>query len=349
MIRRWLRGCLLPSALCLTTVGCTTTLESLTGGLVGGLAPAAGDEQRPPRSDELPTRDQVRLCLDAGREMDRAHNDEGSLDQYERVLSLDPSNFTAMRRLCVLYDRQARWDQAEAMYKKIAKIKPKDADIWSDWGYSFYLRAGKKNWSEAENKLRYALQLDPQHARAHTNLGMVLGHLERYGEAYTEFRAAQLSEAEAHCDIAFVYWSQGKMDQAKHECRTAREMDSSCLKARDMLAALEKGPPPPEAERTASGRRTRAGTLTAAQWDAEHEAARKAVADMNGSGAAPAGGITEIQQTAATEKPWQTGGPITMPNGTRWMPVNPGTPPKLPSPPPPTPVPAGTTGMVTFD
>ncbi len=352
MIRRWLRGCVLPSALCVTTVGCTASWDSLTGGLVGSPAPAVSvpsDQQRPPRSDDLSAQDQVRLCLDTGREMDKAHNDEAALEQYERVLSFDPSNFPAMRRLCVLYDRQARWDKAEAMYKKVAQIKPKDADLWSDWGYSFYLRAGDKNWAEAEHKLRYALQLNPQHARAHTNLGMVLGHQKRYDEAYREFRAAQLSEAEAHCDLAFVYWSQGNMEQAKKECRTARDMDSSCLKARDMLAALEKGPPPADADRTASGRRNRASTLTSAQWEAEREAARKAVAGMStSSSASPPSGTSDVQQTSATEKPWQSGGPITMPNGTRWMPVNSSTPPKLPTPPAPTPVPGGTPGTITF-
>ena len=339
MIRRWLRGCLLTSALCLAAVGCTSSWESLTGGLVGGPAPesnATGTQPTAP-ADGLSVPDQVRLCLDTGRQLDKAGNDEGALEQYERVLSLDPSNFTAMRRLCVLYDRQARWDKAEELYRKVAKVRPKDADILSDWGYSFFLRAGDKNWREAEAKLRHALQIDPQHARAHNNLGLVLGELKRYPEAFAEFRAAQLSEAEAHCDMAFVYWSQGKMEEAKQECRVARDMDTSCLKARDMLAALEKAPHPPDGDRTAwSGKKPRASTLSAAQWEAEREAARKAV---TGSGASSA---------PADPKPWQGSGPITMPSGTRWMPVNSGATAPAPTPPAP-PAPAGAAATVTFE
>jgi Flp pilus assembly protein TadD len=339
MIRRWLRGCLLPSALCLSAVGCTTSLESLTGGLVAGPAPAAAPAgEQTARTGDLSASDTVRLCLDAGREMDKAGKDDGALEQYERVLTLDPNNFTAMRRLCVLYDRQARWDRAEAMYKTVAKARPKDADIWSDWGYSFFLRAGDKNWAEAEVKLRHALELYPQHARAHSNLGLVLGHLKRYPEAFAEFRAAQLSEAEAHCDMAFVYWSQGKMDEAKHECRVARDTDSSCLKARDMLTALEKGPPPAAAGKTEwSGKKPRASTLSAAQWQAEHEAARRAVGSSS-TGAAPA---------PADVKPWQEPGPITMPSGTRWMPVKSGA--ASPTPAPAAPPSGGNSGTVTFE
>jgi Tfp pilus assembly protein PilF len=331
MFRRWLRACLVPPALCLAAAGCVPSVESLTGGLVGGPAPGArGADERPTaRADELAPRDQLRLCLDTGREMDRAENDEGALEQYEHVLQLDPSNYAAMRRLCVIYDRQAKWDKAEEFYKKVAKANPNDAEVWCDWGYSFYLRAGDKNWAEAEAKLRHALQLHAQHARAHVNLGMVLGQLKRYPEAFAAFRAAQLSEAEAHCDMAFVYWSQGQMEQAKQECRVARDMDTSCLKARDMLAALEKGPRPPEANRGGQAdRKPRASTLTPAQWEAEREAARRAVAAGAGSG------------------PDKTG-PVTLPSGARWMPTNPSgtTPPPYP---PPAPTSGGTPGTITL-
>lgn len=232
MVRRWLRGCLLPSALCLAAVGCTTSVESLTGGLIAG-APAIlkeGDEAPPSRAGgDLSADDQLRLHLDAARRMDKAGQDDGALAEYERVLALDPANYTAMRRLCVLYDCRGDKDdfkKAEELYRKVTKLKPKDPDVWNDWGYSFYLRTGKEacqeNWAEAEKKLRQALKLDPQHARAHANLGLVLGQMGRYDEALREFRAAQLSESEAHCDLAFVYLTKGKLEDAKQECRIAR-------------------------------------------------------------------------------------------------------------------------------
>jgi Tfp pilus assembly protein PilF len=348
MIRRWFRGCLLPSALCLAAVGCTTSVESLTGGLIAGpsAGPRPADDAPPHASDDLPPDQQARLCLDTARELDRAGDDESALQQYEHLLTLDPGNVTAMRRLCVLYDRQARWDKAEEFYKKLARSRPNDADLWSDWGYSFYLRAGEKNWTEAETRLRQALKINPKHERAHSNLGLVLGQLKRYPEAYQEFRAAQLNDAEAHCDLAFVYWTQNKMDEAKKECRKARDMDSSCLKARDMLATLEKPPQPREdkgkgrdGDRTASSRsdgHPRASALTSEQWEAERELARRIVAN----------GVTGTPAPAADRAaPPQTPGPITLPSGTRWMPVNAGA---TPTAAPQAPATGGTQGTVTF-
>ncbi|HKI37702.1 MAG TPA: tetratricopeptide repeat protein, partial [Gemmataceae bacterium] len=264
MIRRWLRGCLLPTALCLTAIGCTPSVESLTGGFITTGAPAAKDEsdaQAARGRDELPADDQLRLHLDTARQLDKAGNDAGALEQYEQVLALDPSNFTAMRRLCCLYDRRGSredFKKAEELYRKVAKVKPNDPEVWSDWGYSLFLRTDKEtckeNWAEAEKKLRQALKLNPLHARAHNNLGLVLGQLERYDEAFREFRAAQLSEAEAHCDMAVIYLNKGKLEEAKQACRMAREKEPSNTQARELLLALEQPPHPRETD-DARGRR----------------------------------------------------------------------------------------------
>src|SRR5262249_5894362 len=148
------------------------------------------------------------------QEMDTAGNDEGALQQYEKILAAEPGNPIAMRRLCVLYDRRGAFEKAEPLYKKLAALHPKDADLIADWGYSCYLRAGKENWAEAEKKLRRALELNPGLARAHNNLGMVLGQRERYDDALREFRVAGLSEAQAHCNLAFVYWTKYRLDEA---------------------------------------------------------------------------------------------------------------------------------------
>jgi Flp pilus assembly protein TadD len=351
MLRRWLRGCLLPSAFCLSAVGCTTSVESLTGGLVtsGVSSPKENADLAPARgSNDLTATDQLRLHLDAARNMDKAGNDEGALAEYERVLALDSVNLTAMRRLCVLYDRRGSKDdfkRAEELYRKVAKARPKDADVWSDWGYSLYLRTEKEgckeNWAESEKKLRQALKLDPQHARAHGNLGLVLGQTERYDEAFREFRAAQLNDSEAHCDMAFVYWTKGQLEQARQECRLAREKDPSNSKARDMLAALDQSSHPhtkPAGSSRADGRKPRASTLSDADWQAEREAARRVVA--GGAVAAP------IAPAATDGRGAPSPGPIVMPSGARWMPVNSGAAPagKLPAP-----VTGATEGTITLD
>src|SRR5262249_9798476 len=97
-----------------------------------------------------------------------------------------------------------------------------------------------KNYAEAEKKLRRALELDRNHNRALCNLGLVLGHQKRYQEAFQAFRAAGVSEADAHCNLGFVYWSQGKLDDARRECKAALEKRAGSTKPMDMLAQLDR-------------------------------------------------------------------------------------------------------------
>jgi Flp pilus assembly protein TadD len=365
MIRRWLCGCVLSSALSLGVAGCTSSLEQLTGGLMNGLTPGPKDGGDAPAhgGDELSSNEQLRLHLEGAREMDKAGKDDAALAEYERVLQLDRSNFTAMRRLCVLYDRRGSredFKKAEEMYQKVTKLHPKDADIWNDWGYSLYLRTEKEhnqeNWKEAETKLRHALQLEPQLDRAHTNLGLVLGGLNRFDEAFREFRAAHLSESEARCDMAYIYLTKGRFEDAKQECRIARDLDPGNNKALEMLAKLDQ--PPRSRERTAArpgagSRGPRPAIDTADRDEKEHELARQTVAAMYGSAAAPG---------ESNAGPWQPPtGPIAMPSGHVWMPVKTGAMPVMPAPTPvpvpaaptpaPVPVPAtssGTEGTITY-
>jgi Flp pilus assembly protein TadD len=121
--------------------------------------------------------------------------------------------------------------------------------LYSDWGYSYYLR---NNWTEAEKQLRHSLELNAHNEHAHCNLGLVLGQQGRYPEALHEFQATPMSEAQARCNLAFVYWSQNKIEDAQRECRLARQMEPQCVQAKDLLARLEAPRDPMQARASAA-------------------------------------------------------------------------------------------------
>jgi tetratricopeptide (TPR) repeat protein len=218
------------SGLILALTGCAATTTSLTTAVM----PAA-----PAAHDELPKDKQLQTTLTFARNLDKSGSDDGAVEQYEKVLQLSPDHPEALRRLAVLYDRRADFTNAEAAYKKLARMHTRDADLMCDWGYSYYLR---NNWREAEAKLRRALEIDKSHARARCNLGLVLGQQDRFDEAFMLFRQAGLEEADAHCDLAFVYWTRGKSyyDRARRECMLARQLNPACGKAQELLAQLDE-------------------------------------------------------------------------------------------------------------
>jgi tetratricopeptide (TPR) repeat protein len=233
---RFRHGVIAPAlgGLMLTFAGCAVTSASLTTAVM----PAA-----PAAHDELPKDKQLQTTLTFARNLDKSGNDDGAVEQYEKVLRLSPDHPESLRRLAVLYDRRADFTNSEAAYKKLARSHSRDADFMCDWGYSLYLR---NNWREAEAKLRRALEIDKSHARARCNLGLVLGQQDRFDEAFTLFRQAGLEEADAHCDLAFVYWTRGKgyYDRARRECVLARQLNPACSKAQELLAQLDQAQSP---------------------------------------------------------------------------------------------------------
>src|SRR5207248_11440426 len=144
-----------------------------------------------------------------------------------RVIALDPNNLYALRRLAILYDCVGKPDRSENLYQKLAKAAPRDATLFNDWGRHYYLANA---FREAENKYRIALQLDSNLTLARCNLALALGRQDRYSEAFQTFCQAGLKEAEAHCNLGFIFFTQGKLDQARQECCTAHQLDPSCRK-----------------------------------------------------------------------------------------------------------------------
>jgi Flp pilus assembly protein TadD len=298
-----------------------------------------------PRAGELPTTQAIQVALSIGQSAEKAGNEDAALEQYEKVRALDKDNVQAARRLAVLYDKHGEFSKADAEYRKVVKVRPRDPDVFNDWGYSHYLR---NHSSEAEKHLRHALALAPDHARAHCNLGLVLGQQERYSEALQAFRDAHLSEAEAHCDLAFIYLTKGKLEDARREAQAASKLDSGCTKARDVLAKLETMPPPASAVKTASAKEARpprspAKRPSREELKAQAEAAVAGVIILDNASSLPTAAPVAPAANASSPVVYQS------PNGTKWIPVSKSEPrPAVPSTSPP-PSDGGVSGTITFE
>ena len=81
----------------------------------------------------------------------------------------------------MLYDIQGDSSRSLAEYKLAIEAEPKNPDVFSDLGYYYFKR---ENLSDAERELRKALEIDPKHAKALTNLGMVLAGEKRFDESF---------------------------------------------------------------------------------------------------------------------------------------------------------------------
>lgn len=160
-------------------------------------------------------------------------------------------------RLAVLHSQQGDFTSVTECFQKALQQQPRNPDIYCDWGYCQY---SQNRWQEAEQSLRQAIALAPQHGRVHNNLALLLARTNRVQEALAEFAAAGRSPAEAYENVAFALTLEQRLSEAQYFCQTALSCDptsktanklNSTLSAR--LNATPGGNPTPGSESSLAG------------------------------------------------------------------------------------------------
>lgn len=135
---------------------------------------------------------------------------------YQKILDKEPNHAEAHHRLAVIADQQQDARTADEHYLKALTMNRRDADLLSDMGYSLYLR-GK--YDQSESRLKEALEANPYHRGAQSNLGLVYGRQGKYDQALAAFRQAG-TESEAQKNIAQIF-PNGRPGSAPDQSGTA--------------------------------------------------------------------------------------------------------------------------------
>jgi Flp pilus assembly protein TadD len=212
-------------------MGCMTLPAMLTP--PNPVLPTAESSAKAAKS--LPPNEGAHLCLQLAETMEQRGYYAEAANQCEKARQLNPK-LDLSYRLALLYDQMGDGPRALTEYQRAVSLKPRDANLLSDLGYCYY---NNGNWAEAEKALRQALEIDGKHQRARINLGLTLGMQGQYDEALETFSSV-VSPAEAHCNLAFVFLTQGKRDEAQQAYRKALTLDPNHPLARAALAKFEE-------------------------------------------------------------------------------------------------------------
>ena len=89
---------------------------------------------------------------------------------YVEVIESAPDNATAHHGLAMVADLSEQWSDAEYHYRQALRIRPQDANLLCDIGYSYLLQ---NRYSEASRYLNHAVEINPNHESAQMNLAML--------------------------------------------------------------------------------------------------------------------------------------------------------------------------------
>ncbi len=122
-------------------------------------------------------------------------------------------------------------DGAIAEYRTAIQLRPDDAATHSELGNAL---AAQGKLDEAVAEYRTAIRLKPDRAESHNGLGLARRAQGKLDEAVAEYRTAirlQPDRAEARTNLGLALVDQGKVDQAVAEYRTAIRLQPDLVQA----------------------------------------------------------------------------------------------------------------------
>jgi hypothetical protein len=143
-----------------------------------------------------------------------------------------------------LEEHPSTHDEAIQIYLRVVELEPEHAAAHINLGTLYYNR---QDFAGAERHYRLAVKADPRYALAYFDLGNVLDETERLPEAITAYRAAiQLAPtyADAHYNLALAYERQRQPRRALEHWRAYTKLDRLgpwSVHARNQIARILEG------------------------------------------------------------------------------------------------------------
>lgn len=169
--------------------------------------------------------------------------------QYELALADSPKDGRVLLAYARLKVRMGDLAGACTLYERGAKVSPKEAAIYNDWGLCLGQR---QMFTEAAAKLDQAVQLQPHNVLYRNNLATVLVDAGQIEAAFGHLSACH-PEPVAHYNLGYLLYRKGDQAAAARQFGLALEKDPKFAAAGYWLQRLRASPglPGPEPQSVA--------------------------------------------------------------------------------------------------
>jgi tetratricopeptide (TPR) repeat protein len=158
-----------------------------------------------------------------------------AVEQYREALKLNPDHLPSLYRLGIVYTQQRQYGLAIDVWNRYVVATRNSATAYSNLGFCYEL-AGQPD--QAERAYKEGIARDSASDPCRINYGLMLARHNRINEATLQLQKV-LSPAEVHYNLASVFESQGRRDQARLEYRKALELRPDFEDAQARLDAIE--------------------------------------------------------------------------------------------------------------
>jgi tetratricopeptide (TPR) repeat protein len=158
-------------------------------------------------------------------------------DGYSRVLNSQPHSLDALLGLARLEQLAGHSEAAEMAFRQVVKEVPGNAQALDALG-QFYV--GEKRLPEAISTLEQATRIAPDDAVCRHHLAVALARSGDTAQALAQFTKA-VGEAEAHYNVGYILYEQGRKDLAEREFLQAVTLQPNLTSAQTMLDELRHG------------------------------------------------------------------------------------------------------------
>jgi tetratricopeptide (TPR) repeat protein len=138
-----------------------------------------------------------------------------AIDDAEKISKSKEDRETVLFMRGAMYERQKKYEQAEAEFRKVLEINPDNSSALNYLGYMLADRGVRLE--EALRLISKALEQEPGNGAFLDSLGWVYYRLSRYPEAETNLKLAldkMSSDPTVHDHLGDVYLHQGKVKEA---------------------------------------------------------------------------------------------------------------------------------------
>ncbi|MGR3175252.1 MAG: tetratricopeptide repeat protein [Candidatus Scalindua sp.] len=137
-----------------------------------------------------------------------------AIEEYGRVLELDPDNAEAHNNLGTIYKEQDDLDKAMEHFQHVVSFNPGMDEAHNNLGLIYYLKGNQRG---AVSEFQKAIELNPDNLMSQINMGLVYKSqgLERKAiDTLEEVLSIEPFQVEAHYNLAILYEGLGHLERA---------------------------------------------------------------------------------------------------------------------------------------